>query len=150
MIRSDWKKRTMVIVGVVVILCSAALLIGATFAPASGDIHIQAVAHERQADAGGKGEAGIIVGLYTGASPVKGLLSGSFKVADHIVPAGGCGVEKKSVKEMANGVYKIIVAPPPGNPAAVWKRGRYVISVTVSSAEGPAVAIVELLVDLDD
>ena len=150
MIRSHWTKRAMLIVGVSVILCFAALLIGASSAPASKDVHIQAVAHEQQADAGGRGEATIVVGLYTGAGSVEGLLSGSFKVTEHVVPGGGCDVAKKSVREVANGIYRITVAPPPEKPAAVWKRGRYVIAVTVSSPEGPAVAIVELLVDLDD
>ena len=147
--RSQWKKSTMVIVGVAAILCCGTLLVGTAFAPASGDIHIQAVAHELEADAGRKGEAAIVVGLYTSTGPLKGLLTGNFRVADHAVPPGGCGVEKKRVDELENGVYRIIVAPPPENPAAVWERGRYVISVRVSCADGPAVAIVELLVDVD-
>ncbi len=149
MVRSNTTKWVLLVIGVVVAGVSANLLIGFGYAPAGGTLHIQAVAHERLADAGGKGEASVVVGLYTDASPVKGLLSGSFSVKAVVVPAGGFEIKKTNVTEVSSGVYRIDVVPTTDNPSAVWKKGRYVLSVTLTSAQGPAVAVTELLVDLD-
>lgn len=149
MSRSFAKKLMFSALGVSVIAVLAALVVGFSYAPAGGTLHIQAVAHERLADAGGKGEASVVVGLYTDASPVKGLLLGSFSVKAVVVPAGGAEVKKTSLNEMSPGVYRIDLVPTTDDPAAVWKKGRYVLSITLTSPQGPAVAITELLVDLE-
>ncbi len=149
MVRSYTTKWMLLVIGVMVASVAASLLVGFAYAPAGGTVYIQAVAHERMADAGGKGEASVVVALYTEASPVKGLASGSFSVKAVIVPAGGFETKKTNVTEVSSGVYRIDLVPTTDNPAAVWKKGRYVLSITLMSAQGPAVAVTELLVDLD-
>ncbi len=142
------KTNRWVVVGAASVALVAACLLGATFAPTTEHLIIQAVGHEGLADDGNKLEATLVVAIYNAAGPITRMAGGSFSVQTVATPAGGYAVKKASVVEVGSGVYQIKITPDTEDRNAVWKRGRYVLAVTLTSPNGSGTALGQLSVDL--
>ena len=142
------KTNRWIVLGVASIVLVAACILGATFAPRTEHLVIQVVGHEGLADDVNKLEATLGVAIYNAAGPITRMAGGSFTVQTVATPAGGYAVKKASVIEVGSGVYQIRLTPDTDDRNAVWKRGRYVVSLTLTSPNGSGTALGQLSVDL--
>lgn len=115
---------------------------------ASGFLQISAVGTEKLADAGDTDEAALVVAVNSSTGPVTGLTISDFNLITHTVPPGGCLVSLTNVTEKQAGAYTLDVVPSTGNPACLWLKGRYTISILATTPQGQVVGVTELLVDV--
>jgi hypothetical protein len=127
---------------VVVVGVSAVWLTAGTFAPTTQGLILQTASHPATAATGNRDEAFVLVSAYNEAGPIRGILGGSFSVAVVASPDGADPVKKASVTEAVSGAYKIGLAPELSNHR--WTGGRYVIAITLTSANGSGVALASL------
>lgn len=108
---------------------------------------IHAVGHQRLADPGDKEEVSLVIAVTKGGDPVTGLGMGNFDTRANPVPPGGCFVTITRVVSGLPGVYLLDIVPFTDNPACVWKKGRYVIGISVSAGSSSGAAVTELVID---
>ena len=121
------------------------LLGGAAAAPTTQGLVLQTSSHAGGALPGNGNEAYILVGIYNEAGPIRGIVAGSLYVAVVAAPSGAAPIKKSSVTEPVSGVYKIALAPELSSHR--WASGRYVISITLTSANGSGVALADLVIE---
>ena len=114
---------------------------------AAVNLHIQALAGERLADAGNKNEASILVAINSATGPVRGLQMSNFQVKAVLVAPFGCDVTLKRVIEPSPGAYLLDIVPYEQNAACQWRKGQYLLSILVDTPQGKVVGITELFVD---
>lgn len=131
-----------------VVAVVAACLLAATFAPTTEQLIIQAVGHEGLADDGGKLEVTLVVAIYAAAGPITNMAGGSFSIQTAATPAGDYAAKKATVVKVGLGAYQIKLTPDTEDRNAVWKRGRYLLSVTLTSRNASGTALAQLSVDL--
>jgi hypothetical protein len=143
--RNGW-----LLAAVAVVAGVSVFLLAATYAaPTTEHLIIQAVGHEGLADDGNRAEASLIVSIYNAAGPITGMAGGSFSVKTAATPTGGFLLKKSAVTEVGAGIYQITLVPDTASQSgAVWKRGQYVVGVTLTSPNGSGTAVASLSVDL--
>lgn len=82
--------------------------------------------------------------ILQGASHSGGAVAGSFSAAIVPAPTGAYPIKKVSVTEPVRGVHRIALAPEFSSHR--WSGGKYVIGVTLTSANGSGVVGIDLIV----
>lgn len=126
----------------IIAVAAAAIVTGSRAAPTTQGLILQATSTPAAAVAGSRSEVYIFVSIYNEAGPVRGIAAGSLSVAVVGAPAGADPVKKTSVTEPVTGVYKIALTPELSSHR--WSSGTYVISITLTSANGSGVALAKL------
>jgi len=119
-----------------------------TTAATSSGVHVDIASAERLADAGDTDLAALVVAVNSSSGPVAGLTISNFTLSTETVPAGGCNVDLVAVQVRSTGAYMLDIVPLRSNLSCRWLRGRYLVSVLVTTPQGRAVGVAELLVDL--
>lgn len=120
-------------------IAATVLVMGSAAAPTTQGLILQATGQIGTAAGGNRNEAYVIVAAYNEAGPIRGIASGSLSVAVVAAPTGADPLKKVNVTEPVSGVYKVALAPELSPHR--WSSGKYVISITLTSANGSGVAL---------
>lgn len=120
------------------------LLTGGAAAPTTQGLILHAVGHPGSAASGNGADAYVVVSIYNEAGPVRELASGSLSLAVVAAPGSAPPIRKTSVVEASGGIYRIALAPELSSQR--WVSGRYVIGVTLTSANGSGVTVADLTI----
>ena len=110
-------------------------------------LHIDAIAHQRLAEAGGTGEAGLVVAVTSDTGVVNGLTVENFVARAILVPPGGCQITITDVISQLPGTYLLNIVPFAADPNCPWLGGSYSLGVYVISEDASGVGVAELVVD---
>ena len=93
---------------------------------------------------GNRNEAFVLVSAYNAAGRIRGLAMGSFSVFVVAAPDGANPLKNVSMTEPVSGVYKISLAPELSSHR--WSTGKYVIALSLTSANGSGVVLADLVI----
>ena len=128
----------------ILVLASVLLLLGALAAPTTEGLVLGTRTHNGSALVGNRNEAFVFVSAYNSAGSIRGLLSGSLSATVVAAPENAAPIKKASFTEVSSGVYKIGFAPELSQHK--WSAGKYVIAISLTSANGSGVVLAEVLV----
>jgi len=96
-------------------------------------LSVHAVGHPTTARAENKEAAALVLAVNASNGPVTELTMDNFQAKAGPVAAFGCEVEITRMVSNFPGRYLLDIVPITSNPDCVWKSGRYVIAVHVST-----------------
>ncbi|MCD4684392.1 MAG: hypothetical protein K8S97_00460 [Anaerolineae bacterium] len=143
-----FKQTTLALVLMVVIMLVGGALFTATRGEAqSGNaLAVRAIGNQRNAYAGTREAASVVVAVTSQNGPALGLNVANFQLSTVLVPPGGCLLEPQGIQAVGQtpGVYRIDIAPISSNPNCAWNAGHYAIGITATQGTQSGASVVDL------
>lgn len=128
---------------VAAIIAATLITVGA-LDPTTEGLTLRATSHSGTAAAGNGNEAYLLVSAYNAAGSIRGLAIGSFGVTVVAAPENATPLKKVTLTEPASGVYRISLTPELSSQR--WSAGKYVVAITLTSANGSGVTLAEIVI----
>lgn len=141
--RTSLQKALFVTLAMAAVVAATLITTGA-LAPTTQGLILQATSYVGAAAVGNRNEAAVFVSAYNEAGPIRGLATGSLAVTVVAAPDGANPLKKIAMTEPVSGVYKISLAPELSSHR--WSAGKYVVSISFTSANGSGVVLADLTI----